>query len=744
MEQRQHFIPPDDAVDPARQARLQQRLGAMLGLAREVAFAGSDVTAGTENELAVTVSGDRGRVDLPRSLLSSPHLESLSPAGRGALDQWLGANSEQAWEHSWLRIDRTRLHAAARARLDRDLAGRPDRADFDLGDDTVRLPASYVLRLALTDACATLTLPPVLAEVAARVGDCFINDNTAPEIISTHIVSGRNRRLGQAVAQENAQRFLLVQLLAGYANLRFGLHDGGQALSVYGAPNPPQRLRQLSRLLPADFYRELFMNPCLAGFDDGAAKRGYMRLCHETLSRSRQHARARLVAAGIGRSAAVESLVCDTSLLNNGTHLSLGSRLLSAAYANPEGAAAEKYLGDLVAKIVEHYLPLFVGLYSAAPARLAPAEFRPERALGFLPNEIGAPFLRLTWASWKRKAGLLAALKGDMLPDARLLDYFAALPSLPAQAALDGRLANGERLKELLEAQGLYSPRMSVYALYRLRERGRMGFSGFEGRHYSLFASFADDLAPAADLQALISAVAYQAVVAGEITHAHIPDDPDTESERRQLFFAAAAGLPVAYVRRDTRDRFLRRVLARTQRTRPSKRHPQYYKIYLDDYRAALACQLADDAEPLLDATGRSVLADLHIRLAHPGERGAVGMLTRGILGQIGADSAIEVDADTFNRAAERYYRETLRRHQLLEGIEACGAQLRESLRSAPVVRQAPIQLALRALTGDRHPGDYLAQTRNRLLRETADAHTLRTWIGVVLTNVAVAGYAPV
>lgn len=740
MEQRNYIDLAGDAADPARQARFQQRLAAELGFAEAIPFTGADVTAGTENELAAVVNGAAAGVDLPRRLLSSPAASSLSRAARGALGQWLDENDDHVWEHSWLRIDRTRLHAQARAQLDRDLAGRTDRGDFELDKDSVRLPASYVLKLALTDACGELRWPTQLASAAARVGECFLNDNTAPEIISSHIVSGRDGHLGQSVAHENAQRFLLVQLLGAYANRRFGLDDGNQSLTVYGAPNPPARLKQLSRLLPADYYRELFMNPCLAGFQDGVAKRGYMHLCHETLSRSRQHARARLVAAGIARSAVVEPLVCDTSLLNNGTHLSLGSRLLSRAYAVPGAAAAEKYLGDLAAKIIEHFLPLFVGLYSAAPARLTPADLKPERALGFLPNELGTPFLRLTWASWKRKAGLLAALKGDVLPDARLLDYFAALPGLPGQAALDGQMENGERLKGLLEVQGLYSRRMSVYALYRLRERSRMGFSGFEGRHYSLFASFVDDLAPAADLQALISAVAYQAVAGGAVTHAHIPDDPETESERRQMFFAAAVGLPVAYVRRTTRNRFLLRVLACTMRTRPSKRHSQYYKVYLDDYRAALARVLTENAESFLDAGHRAALVDLRARLAHPDERGVAGSLSRGILADIGAKHAMEVDAGTFNAAAERYYRDTLRKRQLHEGIEACGLLLRDSVRTALDREDLPVLRALRSITGGRHPGEYLAQTRNAVLRETASLDTLRAWIGMVLTNVAVAG----
>jgi hypothetical protein len=37
---------------------------------------------------------------------------------------------------------------------------------------------------------------------------------------------------------------------------------------------------------------------------------------------------------------------------------------------------------------MEHFLPLFVGSYSAAPCRIGFRDFHPESALGFLPHEL--------------------------------------------------------------------------------------------------------------------------------------------------------------------------------------------------------------------------------------------------------------------------------------------------------------------------------------------------------------------
>jgi hypothetical protein len=334
---------------------------------------------------------------------------------------------------------------------------------------------------------------------------------------------------------------------------------------------------------------------------------------------------------------------------------------------------------------------------------------------------------------------LFAPLTGDSVPDVRLLDYFAALPSLPGRSVLDGRIGNGERLKVALGTQGLYHADMTVYALYRLRELAKMGFSGFEGRHYSLFASFADDLAPAAELQALVTALAYRYLAAGEVTHAWIPDDPDTESERRQLFFACAIGLPVAYVRRDTRNRFLLRILRHTRRTRGSKRHPQYFKVYLDDYREALVRVMLEEGVALFDRARYDTLEDLRARLAQPETRSAAATLTRGILAGLGAKSAAETEAGAFGRAAERYYRDGLRRQQLLEGIETHQRLVTATVAAAARRRDAATLVAVGRLTGGQPLEQFLALTRGAVHRETAGPATLRAWIGLIVAQVAAA-----
>src|SRR5262249_38305851 len=136
------------------------------------------------------------------------------------------------------------------------------------------------------------------------------------------------------------------------------------------------------------------------------------------------------------------------------------------------------------------------------------------------------------------------------------------------------------RLKRDLAQLGVFDESMSVYLPYKLRAYHVMGFSGFEGRHYSAFGSLLDDLGEAASLQALVTALGWKYLLADGVTHRDVPDDPEIESERRQIFFGSAIGIPTFFVRAETRNRFLGRILARTARTRASRRYPGYLRVY--------------------------------------------------------------------------------------------------------------------------------------------------------------------
>jgi hypothetical protein len=616
----------------------------------------------------------------------------------------------------------------------------------------VRVPMSYALKLALADALgASLVLPRPVRATATRLLAHFTNDNTSPELLSLYIVSSSDRRgLGAAVARENQLQFLLAQLLTEYANRKFALLATGQRASVHFAPTPGPRQRRLNACLPESDYRALMMNPCLSGFADGAAKHDYMHLCHRTLARSQSAARARLRVAGLAIGAH-GPLPPATSLLNNGTHLSLGSRRLSAARRDPASGvsnADEQYLGDLCIKIVEHFLPLFVGTYSGAPFRLRLSDMHPEKALGFLPLELHPTHLKIFWRQWKTKAvpllhggfhdavGRVFRLRGDYVPDFRLLDYFVALPGTLRHPALDGSPGNDTRLKRELHAQGVYHRDMSLYLPYRLRDFESRGFSGFEGRYYSAFEDLDADLGAAAELQRLVTAAAYRFMATGRYTHADLPDDPFSESERRQILFVAAAGLPAIYVRKDTRNRLLRTLVSMTDGVRTSRRQPAYFKLSLAGYRTALLRLLGRDLPELVEHLDAGPwLDDLAERLAHPAGRSAAGRLTRGILDELGARSPMEADAVEFNTAADRYYRDTLRGRMLRRAVDCAVEALHGLERRAG--GDARLRAVLCAVSGGRDAAARFEALAGRLLSGEAAAGDVQALIELLLALVA-------
>ena len=687
-------------------------------LAAGLPFSRGDTTCGVENELQTAVIGPREAVDLPLVIEDSNYFQNIRRRHRRGelpkhvvsdLERWLADNAEGVWENSWVRFPKDRLTRPALQvfeqdlRTDKRLPGSPRRSDacrFILnvrGEDFIRAPVSYLLKLALVDVMGRQSdAPDLLHRLGSKLAAHYLSDNTSPETYSFYVTGMNNDgRPGQGVATETALRFLLTDLLAKYAGGAFGLNEAGQRVEVYFAPHPPVRQKGLNDCISDSFYRELFMNPCLSGWDLGEEKHRYMHLCHEVLSRAQLSSLAGLKEAGIvARNLVVLPSTSNISLANNGTHISLGSRRLSEALKAGRDFRAEheKYYGDLVIKFVEHFLPLFVGTYSAAPYRLSFSDFHPEKVLSFLPYQLDYTHLRMIWRRWRKKARLKARLfgfrltpfgpplldatlsrllhlRGDLVPDFRLLDYMVSLMSTDQCPALDGRLGNQDRLKQDLGQMGVFDPRMPVYMLYRQRVYDQVGFSGFEGRHYSLFERL-QDMAEAGAMQNLVTALAFQFICREDLTHAHIPDGPEIESERRQIFFGAAIGLPTFFVREDTSNLFLRLILERTRGIRPSRRYPGFLRVKHREYRLALLRFLRQEGADLMSCLGvGGTVADLASRIEEPERFSASGRLTRGVLERNSLSAPLEADAVEFNRSAEVYYREVLKRRHLAEAF---------------------------------------------------------------------------
>lgn len=705
---------PDASINPALISRIREILGIpgprSTGFVEALPLSLHDATAGSETELQAAVAGDRGTVDLPTTIQESNYFANIlkrvatgesSERAVTELEKFLDSNRDGIWENSWVRFSAEKLGPLARHVLDGDLLADKKQPQAGMRNDAekffcstpgtglVRVPVSYLLKLSLAEAIASQTdIPSEIRDTAFRLMDHFLNDNTSPETFSFHVVPLRlENGVGRALAKETAKRYLLSQLLVMYANRKFDLDANGQQALLYFSPHPPVRQKELNECIADAFYRELFMSPCLSGWDNGEAKHAYMHLCHQVLSRSQLNAVAKLREAGIiTRNLVALPNMSNISLANNGTHVSLGSLKLTQRLESGDSTftpAHEKYLGDLVIKIVEHFLPLFVATYSAAPYRLDFRDFHPERVLGFLPHELDYTHLRMIWRRWKKKASLrmfgkpitpfglewldnglarLFRMRGDFVKDFRLVDYPVAMMSTDRNPVLDGSVGNEARLKKDLADLGVFDSRMALYVPFRLREFARAGFSGFEGRHYSLFESIDEDITHACNLQLLVSALAFKYVLQGKWTHRHIPDDPHTESERRQIFFGAAIGVPTFYVRENTGNLLLKDLLKRTRHVRFSRRYHGYLRAYNRQYCLALVDVLAHDAADLIELLGvEATMEDLRARLGEPEKRSVAGSLTRGILDQLGTNSPLKVNAREFNLAAETYYRTDLR-----------------------------------------------------------------------------------
>lgn len=720
-------------------------LAAILGIRKNLSpndlcrlpFTPDDTTAGSESELQVAVAGDAWSVDLPLSIRTSCFYEnemrraaSGDTSGRTlqALDRYLDSGLDGVWENSWVRFPLDRLNAYARSVLENDLLAdkanpdlgrRTDCADFLIqhgGEAWLRVPISYLLKLSLADLAGSLSEPA--ASHAKAFLKHFLNDNTSPETFSFYpSPTNGSFQGGKGVARETSQRFLLTQLLLDHANTKFGLKENGQTAVAYFAPLPPARQKRLNELIPDAHYRELFVNPCLSGWDRGEEKKTYMGLCHRILSRSQLNTVAKLRDAGLlSRNLVVLPNTSNTCLANNGTHVSLGSRRLGEILSNPfsrMGPDGEKYFGDLAIKIMEHFLPLFVGTCSAAPMRMDFEDFHPEKALGFLPHELDYTHLRMLWRRWKKKARLrflgnpltpfgpplldralarVLALKGDFVPDFRLLDYMTTLMSTHRRPALSGVPGNDVLLKRELQALGIFHESMSTYLLCKQRIHSVMGFSGFEGRFYSLFDSLNEDMRLAVDIQQFLSCLAYKLMAAGEIRHEDIPDTPKVESERRQIFFATAISVPTFFVRKNSQNRFLHSLLRKTTKTRSSKRYPGNFRVHVQEYRLVLLDFMEGNCPDLVDMFGiRESLIRLRARIKDP-QLGAEGKLTRRILNHAGVRSPFSLRGREFNMAAEEVYRNELRRDYLLEALDYVAEDCTDLARLLPhIVTDADI-----------------------------------------------------
>ncbi len=741
-------------------------------------FIGSDSSAGMEYELQVAVEGQHNDVDLPITIKDSTYYRNivkrtargdLTPTCVETLDCFLYKNNTKVWENSWVRLNPERLSTWTKSLLDHDfladkgkpqLGQRQDLQRFHCNhhdQKMLRIPISYLLKLSLANVLSSSrNLPDAIEKTRKKLLSHLVSDHTSPEVLSFTIPQAGKKTIGRLAGEETARTLLVCQLLIQYANKAFDLEKSGQKCLIYFAPHAPSRQKKLNDIVPDGYYRHLFMSPCLSGWDRGEEKHAYMGLCHKTLSRSQLNTISKLKDAGILTNNLITlPNTSNTCLANNGTHVSLGSRALGALASDSRSGFnedVEKHCGDLVIKIVEHFLPLFVGTYSAAPYRIDFRDFHPENVLGFLPHELDYTHLRMIWRRWKKKAkigflgrsmtpfgprwldSLLAStlrLKGDLVPDFRLMDYLATLLSTESSPALNGAPGNQEQLKEELMDMGIFDSRMSIYLLYRQRLFASSGYCGFEGRSYSLFHSLLEDMAEAVDLQNFITALAYRYVLKEQVTHRDIPDIPSVESERRQIFFASAIGIPTFYVRSNTGNRMMQKILAHVQTSRRSNRYRGYQRVKVNDYRLALLKVLQEDGGDLLQSLKMSEPIEALKQRFTNGAPTATSKIISGVCSELPLKKdPFRVSADTFNDGAESYFRGRLRKSHLREGLNV----LIDDCLNLDKEQEKALSRVMGNISPEGGAGKYVADRVEDVISERADVDTLQNLLYICLT----------
>jgi hypothetical protein len=762
---------------------LVREAAAIIGLDPQnpysIPFACGDATVGSEIELQAGVEGGSYDVDLPifirdsdyyRNVQKHDDIGDMSRKLLTRLDHYLDSNGGRVWENSWVRFRSSRLNSFARAVLEKDLRSdksictsglRGDTGDFIFRQDDeefIRIPVSYLIKLSLCDALYNAGTPhPDIETKGMSMAEHFLNDNTSPETFSFHV--GRMNEengFGEAIASETAVRFLLCSLLVQYANLAFGLKKAGQRAIICFSPLVPQRQKYLNDSISDSYYRELFMSPCLSGWDIGEKKKEYMSLCHMVLSRSRLNALYKLREAGIiANDLVVLPKLSNTSLSNNGIHISIGSRKLNSLMEGDAPRLSEKHekaAGDLVIKIFEHFLPLFPGLYSASPYRMPYEDFRPENALSFLPHELDYTHLRMIWRRWRKKSAnkfmsiafspsgesavdrtieSVFKLKGDYIPDFRVIDYLASLLSTEKSSPLNGIMGSEDRLRRELEQMGVFSSSMSLYLLYKLRVFGKMGFSGYEGRFYSLFHNFKDDMKHAANLQMLITSLAYLYIAKDEVLHSMIPDTAFIESERRQIFYSTAIGIKSFNVHSMTPNGFMKKILSRCKNVKKSKRYPGYNSVGVNDYLSALTDTLETDGRTLIDAMGlQGTIDDLRKRIECYTDYSAAGKLTRGIIGEKDSCKPLSKNPAQFNAGSEKYYREVLRGSHIDEGMEYLIKRFSPEGPANKVLAHE-----IKTICGKLSAADFISQCRTSAADETLTQDNLAALIHLIIIS---------
>ena len=129
-------------------------------------------------------------------------------------------------------------------------------------------------------------------------------------------------------------------------------------------------------------------------------------------------------------------------------------------------------------------------------------------------------------------------------------------------------------------------------------------------------------------------------------------------------------------------------------------------------------------------------IADLERRIEDPERYSASGKLTRGVLEKAKAVSPMKMEAREFNKAAEDFYREDLRKTHMLEGLQCLEEDLRWIAATACLEKQT-LRDVMKSAAKDRSAADFVRDGQPEVLAETATPGLLRKLIALLIVTVA-------
>jgi hypothetical protein len=205
------------------------------------------------------------------------------------------------------------------------------------------------------------------------------------------------------------------------------------------------------------------------------------------------------------------------------------------------------------------------------------------------------------------------------------------------------------------------------------------------------------------------------------------------ESERRQIFFGAAVGIPTFYVRSDTPNRFLACLVKCTPNTRSSRRYSGYTRVRAADFRRTLTATLQTDAPELVEMGGfEETLDDINRRIDNSSQHAVADRLTRRICQSAGVVSSMTMGADAFNMAAESFYRNQLKKEQMEASIDVWCEQVRQ-LDGLATWRSGVYNQALFSILKGNDAVTFIGSLRTAVLAEDLSAPSLSQLIHLLL-----------